>query len=115
MNYAEAAFIISVVTSTAWLLKALYNIHRDGKKDSRHEGNVQGVAFYNSQDYKRMVEALQEALRRLDERSIKDVQDLYEAMSKRNDLDNDRYHAFYKEFSDFRFQVARYMKNGGTH
>ena len=115
MNYAQAAFIISLVTSIAWLLKALYNIYRDTKKDSTQEGSVQGLTIYNSQDYKRLIEALQEALRRLDERSIRDVQDLYEALSKKNDLDNQRYHEFYKEFSLFRADVSRYMKNGGTH
>lgn len=115
MNYAQAAFIISIVTSVAWLLKALYNIHREGKKDSRQDGNIQGLTLYSSQDYKRLIEALQEALRRLDERSIRDVQELYETISKKNDLDNQRYHEFYKEFSLFRADVSRYMKNGGTH
>jgi len=60
------------------------------------------------------VEQLRKELNRFKDRNRDDIQDIYVAMSKHNELTNQRYEDFYDEFNSHRLKVAASLGINGS-
>ena len=92
MNPQTTAFIGIVFTVVGWVVMILWNVFRGGKE----VGST--TAAYD------------EKFRNL----TQDIQNLHEAMSANNEMHNENYRDFYREFTSLRLKIAKELGiNGG--
>lgn len=80
-------------------------------------GKKEQMTLSQAKEFLAKVDDLKREFRRVSDRNICDVQDIYEAMSAHNDVSNERFDEFYKEFVALRVRFAAYSgdPNGDTN
>lgn len=108
MSPALAVALVAVAKPAWESLVGIYRlIFNKGKKEQ--------MTLAQAHEFLQKVEELKVELRRINDRTICDVQDIYGAMSAHNDINNERFHEFYEEFVDLRVKVAAWTGDSNGH
>jgi hypothetical protein len=103
-----SALALAIVACLPWLIKAGIFLWKGGVK----EGQQSELSYQQAVGLVRALEVLQHKLDKHEDITRKEIDELVKSVSLNNDLSNTRYHEFYREFSDFKYQVGRFIKNG---
>lgn len=106
---------IALAIAIASCLPHIWKAYKYIRKSAKDEGVQEQMTIGQARALHEAVEELKRKLERGEDITRREIDELVKSVSLNNDLANQRFHDFYREFSLFRADVSRYMRNGGAH